>query len=314
MADPSSKAAELQKTYVLTVPVHDLMGDAPTASSNIVVTLVRADGDITAPLFGPQGLIVGGEGIDTITPTARDSSEISEGLYVFRLLPNAYYFVPTVYELTAGARTYQFTMPSKDSTLIELLNEEASGGETDGGTTPATVHPDVESVKDAAELLAAEGASGEPIFARVSADFATWHTGDVLVWTGEWSLLVRTSSLSGRTLGTMRAWFQPLAAVDASGAPTATLREGERGGVTLTHAASTTKQYLTVAFPDSLDSRLQAILIDGARWDGAGRPLLRGATETLDGVAHRLYRTMDATVDVSKGADLWVEVVLGAAS
>ncbi len=123
MADP--RPAELQKTYQLVVPVHDLMGDAPQAESNIVVRLVRTDRDAGAPLYGPQGLVVGGQGVDTITPTARDSSEISEGLYVFRLIPNAYYFVPTVYELTAGARTYQFTMPARDATLIELLDEEA---------------------------------------------------------------------------------------------------------------------------------------------------------------------------------------------
>ena len=309
MADPSSKSAELQRTYTLSVPLHDLEGDAPTAAGFITMELVRADGRADTPLFGPQGLVLGEGATDTIAPAPRDDSMISEGTWTFKLLPNDYYFVSTAYILTVGQRAYHFAMPARDTTLIELLDAEgpSSGG---GGNTPrATVLPSVESVADASELLAAQGATGEPIFAKVTAAFGSWHVGDLLVWTGTtWALLSRTSSLSPLNLGKLYAWFQPstTVAVSPGSAQEADILS-TRPAVELSHVGTTDAQSLYVAYPEAIDGRVNAILIDGTPWDGD--PLGKGPTQAISGVLARLWSA--GSVDVTGGVSLDVELVLG---
>ena len=137
MADPNSKAADLQRTYLLMVPVHDLMGDSPTVQSPVTMRLLRTDDHSTAPLFGPQGLIAGSLSQFNLPAVPRDPSMISAGEHQFRLIPNEYYFVPTKYVVTVGGRSYTFVMPTADSNLIELLDGEVSGG----GVVPQPVVP-----------------------------------------------------------------------------------------------------------------------------------------------------------------------------
>ena len=309
MADPSSKSAALQRVYALTVPVHDLMGDGPTETGRITVTLARADGRADLPLFGPQGLIDGDAATQTVTAVQRDPSSLSESTYTFNLLPNEYYFVPTVYLLQAGDRAYRFTMPAEASNLVELLDGEPAAGGGDGSGEAAAVLPTVASVEDAAELAAAEGGTGRPIFALVSADFGTYLAGDVLVWTGAWSLLVRSSALTPRTLGKMMAWMQAAGAVDATSASDADI-QGLRPGMHFTATATAVAQVLYVGFPDALRSRLRAILIDGRRW--STDPLTEvSSVEVIDGQRTRLWSV--GGVDVSGGAQMWVELELAPA-
>ena len=306
MADPSTKSMALQTVYELTVPVHDLMGDAPTVEGNITVTLARADGRTDRPIFGPQGALFGAAATDTIVPAQRDASEISEGEWTFRLLPNDYYFVPTIYLLVIGTRAYSFTMPAEDSNLITLLDAESpAAGGGPGTDPPAPVLPNVVSVANASELMAAEGASGDPIFVLVTADFSTYHNGDLLVWTGTWSRLTRTTSLTPRSLGKLLAWYQTAGAVDSSGATESEIYE-RNPSLTLTHAGAVGPQSLYIGYPESLDDRIGGILVDGTPWSGT--PLVKGAVETITGVDYRLWSV--GGVDVSGGAVSQVELVL----
>ena len=135
MADPSSKGAELQRTYNLTIKVHDFTGAATATGVPVQLRLVRADGGSTAPLFGPQGLVAGTTGVMDRAEEPAAPPMIEEGTATFRLLPNAYYFVPTLYAASVGGRNYRFTMPAADSDLIELLNGEVvPAGGIDGVT------------------------------------------------------------------------------------------------------------------------------------------------------------------------------------
>ena len=131
MPDPASKPAALQRTYMLTVKVHDLHGDSPVVDSPVSLRLRRADSQSSSPLFGPQGLLAGDVDQFTIAPVERDETMISEGVHQFRVIPNEYYFVPTIYSLVVGGRTYTFTMPAHDADVITLLDGDAAGGGTD---------------------------------------------------------------------------------------------------------------------------------------------------------------------------------------
>ena len=141
MPDPSSKAANLQRTYLLTVSLHDLHGDSPPIDAPVSLRLIRADGASGSPLFGPQGLLSGNTDTFVIPAVERDPSMISAGMHQFRILPNEYYFVPTAYALAVGGRSYRFVMPAADSNVIELLDGETSSGgvpDTGGSGTDAT--------------------------------------------------------------------------------------------------------------------------------------------------------------------------------
>lgn len=168
MPDPSSKAASLQQTYTLTVKLHDLMGDAPVDAATMAMQLVRTDEHRSEPLFGPQGLLLGGSTVTPILAVSRDATMISPGVYTYRLIPNDYYFVTTRYQLVVGGRRYPFTMPAEDTDLITIL---------DGETPVAPVIPTTRGLfiawvqaSDTVTLL--PGSSGD----RVTNDIVAAHT------------------------------------------------------------------------------------------------------------------------------------------
>ena len=135
MPDPNDKAPYLQRTYLLTVPVHDLMGDAPATPSPVSIRLFREDDHSTAPLFGPRGLVTVSLSQFEFPSLPRDPSMISAGTHQFRLIPNEYYFVPTKYVATVGGRSYTFSMPAADANLIRLLDADPATGGGGGGMT-----------------------------------------------------------------------------------------------------------------------------------------------------------------------------------
>ena len=319
MADPDTIAAEFRRTYALDVPVLDIGGDPPTTSGmTATVRLVRTDGRADAPLFGPNGLIVGAQTTKMYggTPPFNDETLRPETAQ-FSLVPNGYWFVPTRYILTVAGRIYQFTMPAADSSIITLIGAEDDGGgnTTPGtpGTTPGVVAlelPDVASVADAAALANAQAVPGRsPIFARVTADFATWETGDLLVWQGAtdgWALLVRTHTPTVRNRGLMFAWFGA-AGIPAAGARSQSTIRDDRPAVTLSQA-SAAAMHLNVAYPDAIDAQVEAILVDGAPWTPT--PLAKGATAVDSSVAYRLYRS-SGTASLAGGVGpMTVELVV----
>lgn len=161
MPDPDSRDPTLQRTYHLTVKLHDLMGDAPTVASLMTCTLVRSDGNAASPLFGPQGLLVGGAAPRAIPAVTRDPTMISPGVYAFRLIPNAYYFVSTHYQLSVGGRVYEFVMPAEDSDLITILDGEISSPGVSRGlliawnqadNSSGTVLPDSTGARSTADI------------------------------------------------------------------------------------------------------------------------------------------------------------------
>lgn len=304
MADPTTIADAFKRTYTLTVPVLDLMGDAPTqAGRPVSVTLARADRGADSPLYGPDGLLVGSMTQEVSEATRRPTgSALTPATYTFDLIPNGYWFVPTVYLLSVDGRVYQFTMPAEDSSLITLLDAESTDTPTAGdGVVVATELPIVVSVDDATGLANAQNTTGrEPIFALVGADFGTYETGDLLVWQGStdgWARLVRTHTLTPRSQGLLIAWW------GAGAIPTMAARSQAsivtaRPVLAISHDGTGGAVKLNVAFPDALTAKLDGIFVDGVLW--TPEPLLQGSTASLASVAYRLYSSR-AAVDVSGG-------------
>lgn len=318
MADPASKDSTLKRTYDLTIPVLDLMGDSPADSPlSLTVQLVRTDGASDSPLFGPDGLIAGDMTQSVIAVSDRPSgSALDPATAVLQLIPTAYWFVPTRYLLTAAGRVYQFTMPAEDSSLITLLPEDASSGDSprgggSSGTVTAQELPVIQSVADATALANLQVMQGRsPILARVTADFSTWETGDVLIWQGAtdgWALVVRTHTSTVRTLGSFIAWWGA-GAIPATAARTAVSIRDSRPALAVSHGGVDGDVKLNVAYPDSLDSRVESILVDGQLW--TPEPLVKGSTAVDSSVAYRLYSSRNA-IDVTGGVGpLNVELVL----
>ena len=315
MADPSTIGNEFKRTYELTVPILDIMGDAPVAAGTPVsVMLARTDGAADQPLFGPDGLLVGAMTQVTAEATARPpGTSLSPTTLTFALIPNGYWFVPTVYVLVAGGRTYQFTMPAEDTSLVSVLDGEATGGGPNNtqGTTPVAELPVVTSVDDATELANAQSVENrDPIFALVTADFGTYETGDVLVWQGVtdgWARLIRTHSLTPRNRGKLLTWWQAGgAAAIPNNAVEADILD-DRPVVVVSHAGAAAAQTLYAAYPNALDASVESILIDGRPWTPA--VLVKGATQVSSSVGYRLYAATG--VDVTGGVGpMSLELVL----
>ena len=122
--DPPVELPAEQMIWTLAVPIHNIHGDAPAVAGALFIRLRRLDGNEHLPLYGARGALLGLDATQPILPTAADPSTISEGVKDFLLLATAYYTVDTVYELTADGRTYRFSMPARNASLIELMDEE----------------------------------------------------------------------------------------------------------------------------------------------------------------------------------------------
>lgn len=323
MADPRNIPAAAQRAYTLDVPIHDLVGDVPpveAGSGSVTVTLVRLDGDAGAPVFGPRGLIDGElVGQPVRSQPRQGDADIQAETIQFRLLPNAYFFVPTRYVLALAGRVYLFTMPAADSGIVALLDAEDAApddGGDDGGGVTARRLPEVETAADLAALEAAENArASDVLFALVTADFGHWRHGDVLVWTGAWTLLVRTESTARRTRGRVLAWFAfhridpaiPGAGPDVAEAPV----RGDLTTLRLVASPSTDRMRLHVAYSEALDADGPAILSGGQNWSGAGGPLAKETnTQVRSGQGTFKIWVSVADVDLSQGAALDLELAL----
>lgn len=305
MADPATRTPAQKRTYTLTVPALDLMGDPPTgADVTVHVRLARGDGNDSAPLFGPDGAVVGTESVETFTAAQRPAGTgLVATSVTFELIPTGYFFVSTAYILTLGGRSYQFAMPAADANIVALLDDE---GGSSGNVTPGTpgvaarAIPIVTSVADATELADAESGDGTPLFALVTADFGDWEIGDLIVWTGSasgWQLLVRTHTPTTRSRGPLLAWFQAAGAA-AVPDPVATVQITDNDpALSLSHAGTATAQTLYVAHPDALTARYGTILIDGFDWGDLFTPEAGGLM--VNTVRMRVYGR--GGVDVTGG-------------
>lgn len=304
MADPTSIDNRFKRTYTLTVPILDLMGDSPvTAGIPVMIALARADGAADQPLFGPDGLLVGAMTQEVSEATARPAgTALAPANFEFSLIPNGYWFVPTVYLLTVGGRTYRFTMPAEDTSIITLLGTETTATPSSGDSGVVAIElPTVESVADAAGLANAQSIAGrEPIFAKVMADFNGYRTGDVLIWQGAtdgWALLVRTHELTPRSRGLLIAWWGA-GALPAEASRSQASIQSSRPLLAVSHDGTGAAVKLNVALPDALVASLDGILVDGHLW--TPEPLVQGATAIVGSIAYRLYSSREA-VDISGG-------------
>lgn len=138
------------RTRELTVQAFDLRGLDAGAETEAVVTLMRADGNRAAPLYGPDGVVSGVTARASFGPVnaVRAGGTEEVGAVTLRLLPSAAFTPETLYVLTVAGRRYTFTMPDNDTDLLTLLT--GGGGETPdpggGGQTPVDPTPSHEFI------------------------------------------------------------------------------------------------------------------------------------------------------------------------
>lgn len=277
MADPTSKGAELQRTYVLTVKVHDLMGAATVEDVPVQIRLMRSDGGATAPLFGPQGLVAGTSAMMDRAEETAAPPMIEEGVATFRLLPNAYYFVPTLYVITVGGRGYRFTMPAGDSDLIELLNGEVIPA---GGIDGVTGLPHGSAALDALRWDTATGR-----WVPVSSESTVYYA---ITRANTFSSL--TSALRGLLMSTMAALYDAAGPFYVTSNRALDVYEVDDARLAALWPTGHPAPYLWVVVPEQAGSvtRYSAAM---SRVDGGGltvSPFVESAFSlTIDGVPYR---------------------------
>ena len=213
----------IDRTYRLTVPVHDLRGDAPTESgTSASISLMRLDGHSNAPLYGPEGLVVGRMSTDEFIPMDRPAdTDLHPESVVFELLPTAYFRVQTQYVLSVAGRTYTFQMPERDESILELFDQTPIDPSMGGGATDETARNAANAAQRTADANAAAIAENRMAIAENRAGIAAGGLPALPEDGHEYTLRGRDNLGAGGTDDPIRYWDRPNYVPNAPGTQSA---------------------------------------------------------------------------------------------